>query len=290
MSSLPPPPSSPEVATEEHIGPVADDPRTWGLPDALWVWAAAFSAVSIVVIGGLAAAGYDDIDEAPGWFYFLIQMPFPLGLAAMAALAVGAKGRGIVADLKLHFRTNDSGIGVVVGVITQLALVPAVTYPIVWLFDVDTDEISDSANELADRASGAPAVVMFLVAVVILAPLCEEIFFRGLLFEAFKKRRNAPWLASLWPRGRRPDVDGRRWNLVFAYVASSAIFAVGHFDLLLVPGLMLAGFVFAYLAQRAGRLGPAIWAHFGFNGTTVLALLVLDDDEALPALIRAVIG
>jgi membrane protease YdiL (CAAX protease family) len=165
-----------------------------------------------------------------------------------------------------------------------------VTYPIVWLFDIDTDEISDSANELADRASGAPAVALFLLAVLILAPFCEELFFRGLLFEAYKKRRNLPWLASLWPQRRRPDVDGRRWNLVIAYVASSAVFSAGHFDLLLFPGLMLAGFVFAYMAQRYGRLGPAIWAHFGFNGTTALALLVLDDDEALPAIVRAVVG
>ena len=29
--------------------------------------------------------------------------------------------------------------------------------------------------------------------------------------------------------------------------------------------------------RSTGRLGPAIWAHVGFNGVTALALLALED-------------
>jgi hypothetical protein len=39
--------------------------------------------------------------------------------------------------------------------------------------------------------------------------------------------------------------------------------------------------VFAVLAERAGRLGPAIWAHVAFNGVTIISLLALDNDDAL---------
>ena len=32
--------------------------------------------------------------------------------------------------------------------------------------------------------------------------------------------------------------------------------------------------VLSLLVHRSGRLGPAIWAHVGFNATTVVALLL----------------
>ena len=50
------------------------------------------------------------------------------------------------------------------------------------------------------------------------------------------------------------------------------IFAGIHFELLLLPGLFVAGLLFGYLAQRSGRLGPAIFAHVGFNAATIVAL------------------
>ena len=39
------------------------------------------------------------------------------------------------------------------------------------------------------------------------------------------------------------------------------------------PGLFAFGVVAAVLTQRTGRLGTAIWAHVGFNLTTVVLLL-----------------
>ena len=33
------------------------------------------------------------------------------------------------------------------------------------------------------------------------------------------------------------------------------------------------GLVLSVLAHRTGRLGPSIWAHVGFNATTVVALV-----------------
>ena len=57
-----------------------------------------------------------------------------------------------------------------------------------------------------------------------------------------------------------------------ALVVSALIFAGIHFELLLLPGLFVAGLLFGYLAQRSGRLGPAIFAHIGFNAATIVAL------------------
>ncbi len=50
-------------------------------------------------------------------------------------------------------------------------------------------------------------------------------------------------------------------------------FGLVHFQLLQLPGLIVAGILFGILAHRAGRLGPAIAAHVTFNMVTVVALL-----------------
>ena len=46
--------------------------------------------------------------------------------------------------------------------------------------------------------------------------------------------------------------------------------------MLSAAALVLFGLVAGWLTLRSGRLGPAIWTHVGFNGVTVLTLLLLD--------------
>ena len=61
-----------------------------------------------------------------------------------------------------------------------------------------------------------------------------------------------------------------------ALIVSAVVFAAGHFQPLQFPALFAFGLVAGILAQRSGRLGPAIWAHVGFNATTTIALLLTE--------------
>jgi membrane protease YdiL (CAAX protease family) len=56
-------------------------------------------------------------------------------------------------------------------------------------------------------------------------------------------------------------------------VVTSLIFGAVHFQWLQFPALALAGLLFGVLAERYGRLGPAIAAHMVFNLTAVVTLL-----------------
>jgi membrane protease YdiL (CAAX protease family) len=247
-------------------------------------------AVILVFGGVLAGGGYDDAEDLPMWLFALINAPLHLGLAVVSIWAVTEKGRGVVRDLHLRFNGwADAGTGVLTGVLAQLLLVPAVTLPIIWLTGQSTDDVSESARELADRATDPIGVIALTITTCLLAPVVEEIFFRGLVFGSYKKRINIPGLAMVWPASHRPDVTGRRWNLTIGVIASSAIFSAVHLSPLLFPALFAVGALFALLVQRYGRLGPAIWAHVGFNGTTILSLLAFDGDstEAMAALVRA---
>jgi membrane protease YdiL (CAAX protease family) len=57
-------------------------------------------------------------------------------------------------------------------------------------------------------------------------------------------------------------------------ILSSVVFAATHFDVLSFPALVVFGAVMAVLVVRTGRLGAAVWAHVGFNATTIVLLLM----------------
>jgi hypothetical protein len=92
------------------------------------------------------------------------------------------------------------------------------------------------------------ALALFMVAVV--APIMEELFFRGFIYAAFRKR----------------------WGVTAAITLSSALFAVSHASLYNFIPLMVLGAVLAYLYQRTGSLGPPIMLHALNNFLSVVLI------------------
>jgi membrane protease YdiL (CAAX protease family) len=143
-------------------------------------------------------------------------------------------------------------LGVPVGAVAQLVLIPAVYVPLqqIWPSTFDDDSLSETARDLVDRADGAQIVVLFAL-VVLGAPLVEEIVYRGLL--------QRPMLRFFRP-----------WMVV---VGVAALFAALHLRPIEFPGLFVAGLLFGLVAWRTGRVGGAVATHVGFNITgLVLAL------------------
>ena len=107
--------------------------------------------------------------------------------------------------------------------------------------------------QAAERALLLVDPWLAIVAIVILAPLAEEVFFRGVVFNA--------WLRE----------SGRR----FAYVGSSALFAAIHLSLVAVLPIFLLGLALAWVYRRTGNLLAPIAMHMVVNGISVgLALVV----------------
>ena len=145
---------------------------------------------------------------------------------------------------------NADVTGVFVGAITQYAAL-LVYLPLLWSGLLSADDVSKPARDITDKATDAPGVVLLVLIVVVAAPICEELFFRGLVLRAIDRRY------------------GRRW----AIAGSSVVFAAAHFEPLQFPALFLFGLVTAVYATRTGRLGPGMWAHMAFNGIAVFSLL-----------------
>ena len=119
----------------------------------------------------------------------------------------------------------------------------------------------DAEPQAAERAIALVDPWLVVVAVVILAPIAEEIFFRGVVFNA--------WLRE----------GGRRW----AFLGSSALFALIHISVVALVPIFLLGLALAWIYQRTGNLLAPIAMHATVNGISVaLALLVRFDIVRLP--------
>lgn len=225
----------------------------WGLGDvAIGIVAAlALSTVFTVLIYGVA--GWSADEKPPLWGVAILQVPLWVGLVGTVLWASRQKGLGLREDFGWSMRWFDPLVGIAVGLVMQLVVMPLLYIPLLALFDRTAEDLEAPARSLADRATGPASWVVLVVIVVVGAPVVEELFYRGLLLRSLEKRGMASWAAV---------------------VVSGLLFGAMHFEGLQFAGLFAFGVVLAAMVVRTGRLGPAIWAHAAFNAATVVSLFL----------------
>ena len=130
--------------------------------------------------------------------------------------------------------TLGLGCGLLIASYTLIILHNAVLY----LLGVDTQ-----GQAIMDVFAELDAPLWFFIVGAVVAPLVEEIFFRGFLFQGFRARYG--WVPSM--------------------LLSSAIFAAAHLEpVVLIPTFILGGLL-AYMYQRSNSLWPGIILHFLVN-------------------------
>ena len=169
-------------------------------------------------------------------------------LVGMWAASQRAGSGDVVEDYAIRVRAVDV-LGVPIGVLAQLVLVPLVYLPLrsIWPETFSDDRLSETAEKLVDRASGG-TMALLVVMVCVGAPIVEELVYRGLLQRS---------LAA-------------RFEHVLAWLAASAWFAAIHFRPVEYPGLFAFGLVAGACLMVTGRLGMPIATHVAFNVTGLL--------------------
>lgn len=105
-------------------------------------------------------------------------------------------------------------------------------------------------NQIPDDLPRTPLIWMTLgLAVVVLAPLSEELFFRGLVYRGIADR----------------------FGSGVGMVTSGVAFALVHFNVSVVVPFTLIGIVFAWVYRASGSLWTTIAAHAIFNGVSFVA-------------------
>lgn len=130
-----------------------------------------------------------------------------------------------------------------------------------------SEEVLLSYQESSEALLSGPFWLLF-VSNVIMAPVCEEIIFRGLVFDRLKKAM------PVWP----------------AILVTSAIFAVMHGQILWMCYTFLVGVVLCVVANKANSIIPSIIVHMLFNlfGTCIVSLF--DEVSMIVCLALTLVG
>ena len=229
---------------------VAPVPIRWGLGDFAWAWPA--TIVGQILIGTFVVAARG----APR-HYHADAVDIAVVTAASAVLTVLLlrtfvvnRGRGsLLADLGFVVRPSDWP-WLAAGVLLQV-----VALGMVAAIEAVAGHEPKQEVVTAIQHSGTAARILGALAVVVFAPLAEELLFRGLLLRGLLRRFAAPAAVLL---------GGITFALVHLIDPKAAP--------LLAP-LALVGVLSGVLAVRTGDLSRSILLHAGFNLLSAVLLL-----------------
>lgn len=225
-------------------------PHKWGLPAFLAVEAVLL--VTAALVAALLTRGGDGFDATD----VLVGTIAPTVIAAgVAVLITKFRGNGPRLDLRLQWRWDDVRTGLKFGL---LALVVSLIGVAVWTQVVGADNAESAVGAMVDgrRFSVEAAVIMFLY-LWLLGPICEEIIFRGLLWGAVER---------IWKSHKGAQVA--------AFVVSTAVFAVSHFEPLRTSLLVVTAIPIGLARLYTGRLLGSIVAHQVNNFFPAIAILL----------------
>jgi membrane protease YdiL (CAAX protease family) len=125
-------------------------------------------------------------------------------------------------------------------------------------------EQTDMLDKLMHATSRGERVV--LVGALLVGPLCDELFFRGVLFRGLRRTR---------PEG-------------LAIVATALLYSISSGDPHAVPTAFIVGLFASWLRGRSGSIVPALIAHVAIDSVSLVPLAMGKED--LPLGPRVAVG
>lgn len=115
-----------------------------------------------------------------------------------------------------------------------------------WMESLGVEAVQDSVK-LLQTTKDPLVLILMAVAAVLVAPISEELVFRGYLYPA-AKRFAGTWMAA---------------------ICTGLVFAAAHGSLVALLPLFIFGVVLALLYEKTGSIWAPVAVHFCFNGATV---------------------
>ena len=201
----------------------------------------------------------------PGWALLV----FVAALLVLCVAAAGfVQGRGLLAILTLFYGAGLCAVAAAVAPLGRsaapaLGLRGATGRPIL-LGVFATVALSFGVSQLGIEPQGVKQAIDIarqpgellksLVVLAALAPLVEELIFRGLLYG---------WIAG-------------RWGTLAAWLVSSLAFAAAHVEPAHIVLVLPLGILFGWLRRRTDSLLPSLVSHIVNNGFAVIAATYFD--------------
>lgn len=218
-----------------------------------------FVAASVLVVLPFAAADPRFADGGPlPPVALALALAVPTILAAFTALTGSLIfGAGPRQDLNLRWDWSELGVGVGLGVGGLLLTIPASA---LWAQWVGPERANSAVGEVFgnQRMTLGLAVVVFLL-VWLVAPLCEEVLYRGILWSALERFR---------------------WNQWVIFGVTTVVFSVAHIELLRTPLLLVISLPIGLARMLTGNTLASVVAHQANNLLPAIGLLLVLLGEA----------
>lgn len=154
---------------------------------------------------------------------------------------------------------RDAVYGWVAGLLLYPVIAFVVAIPLTILFSSLSGHEATTPDQLPQHLGTGPAIASVILAVFV-APVVEELFFRGVLFRSIRDRHGF-WIGA---------------------VASGLVFGAAHYvpsawqDTILLQSVMVfTGIALAWIYERRGTLVADIAAHMAFNAVGVVLILAV---------------
>ena len=95
-------------------------------------------------------------------------------------------------------------------------------------------------------------IAFFAIIAVVVAPLAEETFFRGFMFQGIRKRLNFAWTA----------------------IISAAIFALAHMSPSGLVPIFILGLMLAWLFNKTRSIWPCMIVHCAYNSIALIFMII----------------
>lgn len=242
-----------EQRTSPHPGDHDGEPDlpTWGYREVLiGIGVAVVALVLILTVSTPIVGAQGDSNSAGALLVgVLASLAFELALFGIAAAFTAGAYPGGLELLGWRPRRPGSwlqwtGLALVIAYVALYVYVAITSLPGLHSF-------APQQNVPTDLFKHRQTEVLAILLTVVFAPVCEESFFRGFMFNGLRRRVGTPQAATF----------------------SGLLFALAHFQPSLIIPFTIIGVGFAYAYRRTGTLWANVLAHAAFNGLSVVATI-----------------
>jgi uncharacterized protein len=226
--------------------------KSWTVADLALIWLGG-ALLSVVMVTAFVAPG--------------------TGLGLVAAVALAGQYAGILLVFGVLWFTKEDrpsvgmqvepkDVGYVVAGMLLYVVTVILIQPLARLFYPDGRPPQEIAEAMMSPSTSAGVRLALVVGAIVFAPLTEELMYRGVLFQAM--RRRGPWVAIVVTA------------LVFTLVHVTGLDPNNRLGsaAVVLPPLFGLGILLGWLTEKKGRIGPALFLHSGWNMLVALILLV----------------
>lgn len=220
--------------------------KGWGIPGALFLGVSAFLLPNVLLI--FLVPDIQRLVLSPNITNFLYEAIFEALVIMTLYIFVRAYGLRL-RDLGLvKFKWRDLGL-----VALGFAVYFAVSLTISSLVQVFVKFDPNQSQDIGFNAPNSAEFILVFIAIAVLAPLAEELLFRGFIFRGMRQK------LPFWP----------------AALIVSLLFALAHGQVNVGLDVFALSIVLCWLREKTGSLWPGIILHASKNALALILIFVL---------------